>query len=90
MPEITTATGLQNQIMKAFPGMNKRHAQRVAYRTKRQSDFAEFAAKFNAAAEAYAKDTSDDTGEAAVNNVLVEYLTKYGALTAPRLQVLAA
>ena len=50
----------------------------------------EYAAKFAAAAEAYTKDTSDETGESAVNNVLVEYLRKYGALTAPRIQVLAA
>lgn len=50
----------------------------------------EYAAMFNDAAEAYTKDTSDETGEQAVNNVLVQYLTKYGALTAPRIQVLAA
>lgn len=50
----------------------------------------EYAAKFNDAAEAYDRDCSDETGEMAVNNVLVEYLTKYGALTAPRIQVLAA
>ena len=50
----------------------------------------EYAAQFAAAADAYTKDTSDETGETAVNNVLVEYLRKYGALTAPHVQVLAA
>lgn len=83
MPEIITATGLQNQIMKAIPGMNKRRAQRVAYRTHRQADFASFAAQFANAAEAYDRDVSDETGEHAVNNVLIEYLTKYGNLRAP-------
>lgn len=90
MPEITTATGLKNQIISAFPGINHNHAKRIAYRTKRQADFAEFAAQFNAAAEAYDRDCSDETGEMAVNNVLIQYLTKYGALVAPRIQVLAA
>lgn len=90
MPEITTATGLQNQIISAFPGINRTYAKRIAYRTKRQADFADFAAQFNAAAEAYSKDSSDETGERAVNNVLIEYLRKYGTLTAPRVEVLAA
>jgi len=90
MPEITTATGLKNQIIAAFPGINHNHAKRVAYRTQRQADFAEFAAKFNNAAESYTRQNADETGEQAVNNVLVEYLIKYGALVAPRIQVLAA
>lgn len=89
MPEITTATGLKNQIISAFPGINHNHAKRIAYRTKRQSDFADFAEKFNAAAEAYDRDVSDETGEAAVNNVLVQYLTKYGELAAPTSAVAA-
>ena len=84
MPEITTATGLQNQILKAFPDMNRNYAKRVAYRTQRQADFANFAAQFNAAAEAYTRDVSDETGEQAVNNVLIQYLTKYGTLTATK------
>lgn len=50
----------------------------------------EYSAQFANAAEAYTRQNADDTGESAVNNVLIEYLTKYGALTAPRLQVLAA
>jgi len=50
----------------------------------------EYAALFNTAADAYDRDCSDETGEMAVNNVLVQYLTKYGTLTAPRIQVLAA
>lgn len=90
MSEITTATGLKNQIIAAFPGINHNHAKRVAYRTQRQADFAEFAAQFSNAAEAYSRDVSDETGELAVNNVLIQYLGKYGVLTAPRIQVLAA
>jgi hypothetical protein len=83
MPKITTATTLQNQIIAAYPGINRNHAKRVAYRTCRQADFAEFAAKFNAAHEAYTRGNADETGEQAVNNVLIEYLRKYGSLTAP-------
>lgn len=90
MPEITTATGLKNQIIAAFPGINHNHAKRVAYRAQRQSDFAEFAAQFNNAAEAYDRDSSDETGEMAVNNVLIQYLSRYGALVAPRIHILAA
>ena len=40
----------------------------------------EFAAQFVSAAEAYTRDVSDETGEQAVNNVLIQYLTKYGNL----------
>ena len=43
----------------------------------------EYAEQFAAAAEAYDRQNADETGEAAVNNVLIEYLTKYGALNAP-------
>lgn len=35
----TTAWGFQQRIMSAHPGMNKRYAQRVAYRLKRRMDF---------------------------------------------------
>ena len=90
MPEITTATGLQNQIVSAFPGINRTYAKRVAYRAQRQADISDLVEKFNEAAEAYDRDCSDETGETAVNNVLIEYLRKYGALTAPRIQVLSA
>lgn len=83
MPEIITATGLKNQIIAAFPGINHNHAKRVAYRTQRQADFAAFAAQFTAAAEGYDRDVSDETGEQAVNNVLIQYLSKYGSLRAP-------
>ena len=84
MSEISTATGLKNQIIAAYPGINHNHAKRVAYRTKRRQDFFELAAKFNAAAEdAYTRGCSDETGEQAVNNVLIEYLVRYGELTAP-------
>jgi len=40
----------------------------------------EFAEQFAAAADAYDRDVSDETGEQAVNNVLIQYLAKYGNL----------
>lgn len=41
MPENKpTATGFQNRILEAVPGMNPRYAQRLAYRTKRRMDWA--------------------------------------------------
>ena len=81
---------LKNKIRTMHADAGEPVSSREAHRLARAIDFTEFAAKFNAAAEAYSKDTSDETGESAVNNVLIEYLTKYGALTAPRIQVLAA
>ena len=64
---------------------------RESHRLAQGIALTEFAAKFNAATdEAYDRACSDETGEQAVNNVLVEYLRKYGSLAAPRIQVLAA
>jgi hypothetical protein len=90
MPKMPFVT-LKNKIRTMHADAGEPVSSREAHRLARAIDLTEFAAQFNAAAdEAYSKDTSDETGEAAVNNVLIEYLTKYGALTAPRIQVLAA
>ena len=48
------------------------------------------ASEFANAAEAYFRDSSDETGETAVNNTLIAYLRKYGAVKAPHVEVLAA
>lgn len=81
---------LKNKIRAVHAEAQSPISSRESHRLAQGIVLTEFAAKFNAAAEAYSKDTSDETGESAVNNVLIEYLTKYGALTAPRIQVLAA
>ena len=81
---------LKNKIRTLHAEAETPISSRESHRLAQGIVLTEYAAKFNAAAEAYDRDCSDETGESAVNNVLIEYLTKYGALTAPRIQVLAA
>ena len=81
---------LKNKIRSMHAAEGSPVSSREAHRLARGIDFTEFAAAFANAAEAYDRDVSDETGERAVNNVLVEYLSRYGSLTAPRIEVLAA
>lgn len=81
---------LKNKIRSMHAAEGAPVSSREAHRLARGIDFTEFAAAFANAAEAYSRDVSDETGENAVDNVLIEYLGKYSALTAPRIQVLAA
>ena len=89
MPKIPFVT-MKNKIRTMYAEAQTPISSRESNRLARGIDLTEFAAQFNNAAEAYDRDCSDETGEQAVNNVLIEYLTKYGALVAPRIQVLAA
>jgi len=89
MPKIPFVT-LKNKIRTMHADAGSPVSSRESHRLARGIDLTEFAAQFNAAAEAYDRDVSDETGEMAVNNVLIQYLTKYGALVAPCIQVLAA
>ena len=82
---------LKNKIRTMHAEAQTPISSRESHRLAQGIALTEFAAKFAAATdEAYTKQNADDTGEAAVNNVLIEYLHKYGTLTAPRIQVLAA
>lgn len=81
---------LKNKIRTLHAESGAPISSRESHRLAQGITLTEFAAQFNNAAEAYDRDCTDETGEQAVNNVLIEYLTKYGALTAPRIQVLAA
>ena len=81
---------LKNKIRTVHAEAATPISSRESHRLAQGMVLTEYAALFNAAGDAYDCDCSDETGERAVNNVLVEYLTKYGALTAPRIQVLAA
>jgi hypothetical protein len=89
MPSLSFVA-LKSKIRTMHADANTPISSRESHRLAQGIVLTEYAARFAAAADAYDKDTSDETGESAVNNVLVEYLRKYGALTAPRIQVLAA
>ena len=81
---------LKNKIRTMHAEAQTPISSRESHRLAQGIVLTEYAAQFANAAEAYTRQNADDTGEAAVNNVLIEYLRKYGALTAPRIQVLAA
>lgn len=82
MPKIPFVT-MKNKIRAMYAEAQEPISSRESHRLARGIDLTEFAAQFDAAAEAYSKDTSDETGELAVNNVLIEYLRKYGSLRNP-------
>lgn len=81
---------LKNQIRTLHAEAHNPISSRESHRLAQGIVLTEYAAQFATAAEAYSKDTSDETGEMAVNNVLVEYLTKYGALNPNHAQEIAA
>ena len=81
---------LKNKIRTMHAEAETPISARESHRLAQGIVLTEFAARFAEAAEAYSRGNSDETGERAVDNVLIEYLRKYGTLTAPRIQVLAA
>jgi hypothetical protein len=89
MPKIPFVT-MKKKIRAMYADVQTPISSRESHRLAQGIVLTEFAAKFANAAEAYDRDCSDETGEMAVNSVLIEYLRKYGELTAPRIQVLAA
>ena len=75
---------LKNKIRTMHADAGSPVSARESHRLARGISLTEFAEQFaNATDEAYTRDVSDETGEQAVNNVLIEYLTKYGNLRAP-------
>lgn len=89
MPKIPFVT-LKNKIRAMHAEAQTPISSRESHRLAQGIVLTEFAAQFASAAEAYCRDNADETGERAVDNVLIQYLSKYGALVAPRIQVLAA
>jgi len=81
---------LKNKIRAMHAEAQTPISARESHRLAQGITLTEFAAQFANAAEAYSRGNTDETGEQAVNNVLIEYLTKYGSLTAPRIQAVAA
>lgn len=72
---------LKNKIRTMHAEASTPISSRESHRLAQGIVLTEFAAKFAAATtEVYDRDCSDETGETAVNNVLIEYLTKYGNL----------
>jgi len=59
---------------------------RESHRLAQGLVLSEFAAQFANAAEAYTRGNTDETGEQAVDNVLIEYLRKYGSLNPTRIE----
>ena len=77
---------LKREFQRVYAEAGQKLSSREAHRLAQGVMLSEFAS----AAEAYFRDVSDETGENAVDNVLIEYLRKYGSIKAPRVEVLAA
>ena len=77
---------LKNKIRTMHAEAGSPVSSRESHRLAQGIVLTEFAAKFAAAAEAYTRGNTDETGEQAVDNVLIEYLRKYGSLNAPRIE----
>jgi len=75
---------LKNKIRSIHADAGSPVSSRESHRLAQGIVLTEFAEQFANAAEAYSRDSSDETGERAVNNVLVEYLSRYGSLRAPQ------
>ena len=89
MPSLPFVT-LKNKIRTMHADAGTPISSRESHRLARAIDLTEYAAQLANASEAYFRDVSDETGEIAVNKVLIDYLRKYGTITAPRVEVLAA
>lgn len=82
MPKIPFVE-LKNKIRTMHSDAHSPISARESHRLAQGIVLSEFAAQFADAAEAYTRGNADETGEQAVDNVLIEYLRKYGSLTAP-------
>ena len=71
---------LKNRIRTLHVEAGTPVSSRESHRLAQGIVLTEYAAQFAAAADAYDRDVSDETGEMAVNNVLIQYLSKYGNL----------
>jgi len=71
---------LKNKIRTLHSEADTPISSRESHRLAQGIVLTEFAEQFAAAADAYDRDVSDETGEQAVNNVLIQYLAKYGNL----------
>ncbi|MDJ0321688.1 hypothetical protein [Pseudarthrobacter sp. PS3-L1] len=90
MPKIPFVT-MKNKIRSMYLASGAPISSRESHRLAQGIALTEFAALFAAATdEVYDRDCSDVTGESAVDNVLIEYLRKYGALSAPTLELVSA
>lgn len=76
---------LKNTIRTMHADFGSPISSREAHSIARAIWITQLAEQFTRAAEAYFRKTSDITGETATDNVLVQYLMKYGKLTAPQL-----
>lgn len=74
---------LKNTIRSMHADFGKPISSRESHRIAQGVMLSQFAEKFTNAAEAYSRQSSDVTGETATDNVLVQYLRKYGQLKAP-------
>lgn len=81
---------LKNTIRKMHADFGSPISSRESHRIAQGVMLTQFAEKFTNAAEAYSRESSDVTGETATDNVLLQYLRKFGQLTAPTNQGVAA
>lgn len=73
----------KNTIRQMHADFGQPISAREAHSIARSAWISQLAEQFARAAEAYAGISQDPTGEDATDNVLIEYLTRYGSLRAP-------
>lgn len=83
-------TQLKREIRSMYAEQGHRASSRELHALAQGIMLTEYAEQFASASEAYFRDVSDMTGEEAVQHVLIEYLSRYGALKAPSIQAVAA
>ena len=73
----------KNTVRQMHADFGQPISSREAHSIARSAWMSQLAEQFANAAEAYAGLSQDPTGEQATDNVLIEYLTRYGSLRAP-------
>lgn len=74
---------LKNTIRKMHADFGSPISSRESHRIAQGVMLHQFAEAFTTAAEKYFRDSSDVTGETATDNVLVQFLIKYGSIKGP-------
>lgn len=82
MPKLSFVA-LKNTIRQMHADFQRPISSREAHRIAQGAMLAQYAEQFADAAESYSRITQDPTGEEATNNVLVQYLIRYGELRNP-------
>jgi hypothetical protein len=74
---------LKKMVQKIHADFGRPISSREAHSITRSALMSQFAEQFSKAAERYFRDVSDETGELATDNVLLQFLIKHGSIKGP-------